>query len=118
MKAKDALGRFGEDLAVRYLERSGIAVIERNWRCELGELDIIAREDRALVVCEVKTRRSAAFGDPVEAVSPRKTRRLRRLALRWLDERRLHVAAIRFDVIAITQPHQGAAVIRHVRGID
>ncbi len=115
---KDALGRYGEDLAVRHLEQDGITVIERNWRCALGELDVIAREGSSLVVCEVKTRRSAAYGDPLEAVSPRKTRRLRRLVLHWLDERQLHVPVIRFDVIGITAPVTGAPVVRHVRGID
>lgn len=116
MNPKDALGRYGEDLAAQYLERSGLVVIERNWRCDLGELDIIARDGPDLVVCEVKTRRSALFGTPLEAVSPRKIRRMRRLVIRWLDERSLHVPVIRFDVIGIVQPHVGVPVIEHVRG--
>lgn len=118
MHAKDALGRFGEDLAVKHLEDQGITVLERNWRCVLGELDVIAREGSALVVCEVKTRRSTTFGAPVEAVSPRKVRRLRRLALQWLDERQIFAPSIRFDVIGVLQPHAGPASIVHVRGID
>jgi putative endonuclease len=116
MNPKDALGRYGEDLAVEYLERSGLVIIERNWRCDLGELDIIARDGPQLVVCEVKTRRSVRFGTPLEAVSDRKIRRMRRLVVRWLDERSLHVPAIRFDVIGIVQPPAGAPVIEHVRG--
>jgi putative endonuclease len=118
MRAKDALGRYGEDLAVRHLEEHGITVLERNWRCVLGELDVIARDGQALVVCEVKTRRSSAYGTPVEAVTARKARRLRRLALQWLDERQVFVPTIRFDVIGVLQPPAGPASIVHVRGID
>ena len=118
MRAKDALGKYGEDLAVRHLEEHGITVLERNWRCVLGELDVIAREGKSLVVCEVKTRRSTAYGTPVEAVTARKARRLRRLALQWLDERQVFVPTIRFDVIGVLQPPVGPASIVHVRGID
>lgn len=118
MRAKDALGRYGEDLAVRHLEHAGITVLERNWRCTLGELDVIARDGDCLVVCEVKTRRSTAYGTPVEAVTPRKARRLRRLALQWLDERQVFAPTIRFDVIGVLQPSDGPASIVHVRGID
>lgn len=118
MRAKDALGKYGEDLAVRHLEEHGITVLERNWRCVLGELDVIAREGQALVVCEVKTRRSNAYGTPIEAVTVRKARRLRRLALQWLDERQVFVPTIRFDVIGVVQPPAGRASIVHVRGID
>ncbi len=118
MRAKDALGRYGEDLAVQYMRRSGMTVLARNWRCELGELDVIAREGSQLVVCEVKTRRSEAYGSPLEAVGPRKVRRLRRLALRWLDEQQIHVPEIRFDVIGIVQPLAGPPVLQYVRGVQ
>lgn len=118
MHAKDALGKYGEDLAVRHLEDHGLTVLERNWRCALGELDVVAREDQVLVVCEVKTRRSTAYGTPVEAVTPRKARRLRRLALQWLDEKQMFAPTIRFDVVGIVQPTHGPASIVHVRGID
>jgi putative endonuclease len=116
MNPKDALGRYGEDIAVEYLERSGFVIVDRNWRCELGELDIVARDGADLVICEVKTRRSARYGTPVEAVSPRKIRRMRRLVIRWLEERSLHVPVIRFDVIGILQPASGSPTIEHVRG--
>ena len=69
MHAKDALGRYGEDLAVRHLESLGMTVVARTWRCALGELDIVARDGARLVVCEVKTRRTDRFGAPVEAVA-------------------------------------------------
>jgi len=117
MRAKDALGRYGEDLAVHYLESQGLVVMARNWRCPLGELDVIAREGSRLVICEVKTRRSDAYGTPFEAVSPRKVRRLRRLAIRWLEEQQIHVPDIRFDVIGIVQPLAGGPTLQHLRGI-
>jgi putative endonuclease len=116
MNPKDALGRYGENLAVDFLERSGLVIIERNWRCELGELDIIARDNADLVVCEVKTRRSIRYGSPLEAVSPRKIRRMRRLAIRWLEERTIHAEIIRFDVVGILAPVGEQPTIEHVRG--
>ena len=116
MHPKDALGRYGEDLAAEHLRRQGLVVLDRNWRCARGELDIIARDGMALVVCEVKTRRGTGYGTPVEAVGPRKLRRLRELALRWLDEQQVHVPEIRIDVIGVLQPVGGPPVIHHVRG--
>ena len=118
MRAKDALGRYGEDLAVEHLRRQGLTIVARNWRCSAGELDVIARDGDTLVVCEVKTRSSRAYGDPVEAVTPRKLRRLRGLALRWLDEQGIHVPDIRFDVIGIIQPPAGPPVLQHLRGVS
>ena len=117
MRAKDALGRYGEDLAVAHLERQGMTILARNWRCELGEVDVIARDGARLVVCEVKTRSSERYGSPDEAVGPRKVRRLRQLALRWLDEQQVHVPEIRFDVIGIVQPPAGPPVLLHVVGV-
>lgn len=117
MRAKDALGRYGEDLAVVHLERQGLTILSRNWRCSLGELDIIARDGSCLVVCEVKTRSSDRFGSPLEAVGPRKVRRLRQLALRWLDEQQVHAPEIRFDAIGIVQPPAGPPVLQHVKGV-
>ena len=118
MHAKDALGRYGEDLAVLHLERQGLTILARNWRCALGELDVIARDGSRLVVCEVKTRSSLRYGSPIEAVGPRKVRRLRRLALRWLDEQQVHVPEIRFDVIGILQPPAGPPVLQHIKGVQ
>lgn len=116
MHAKDALGRYGEDLATEYLESLGLVVLDRNWRCDVGELDVVARDGQTLIVCEVKTRRSERFGAPVEAVSPRKMRRMRILAIRWLDEHEVHAPEIRFDVVGILQPVCGRPVLTHIRG--
>jgi putative endonuclease len=118
MRAKDALGRYGEELAVEHLRRQGLTILARNWRCRAGELDVIARDGGTLVVCEVKTRSSLAYGHPVEAVSPRKLRRLRGLALQWLAEQGIHVPDIRFDVIGIVQPPAGPPVLQHLRGVS
>ena len=65
------LGSYGERMAVRYLTDRGLEVLDRNWRCDLGEIDIVARDGGCLVVCEVKTRRSTTFGQPIEAVDHR-----------------------------------------------
>jgi putative endonuclease len=118
MRAKDALGRYGEDLAAEHLRQQGLTILARNWRCPSGELDIVARDGAALVICEVKTRRSVAFGSPLEAVGPRKLRRLRQLAMRYLDEQQVHVPEVRFDVIGIVQPLTGAPAITHVRAVS
>lgn len=117
MRAKDALGQYGEELATRYLERSGLEILDRNWRCKHGEIDVIARDGSALVVCEVKTRRSTTFGMPLEAVTPGKLRRLRRLAMLWLDEHDIYLPTIRFDVVGIVQPLSGPPTLTHVRGV-
>src|SRR3954463_14175263 len=101
MKVKDALGRFGEDVAARHLERAGLVLVERNWRCREGEIDIVAVDGHVLVFCEVKTRSTAAFGSPAEAVSPAKLQRLRRLAALWLADHPGGWADLRFDVVAV-----------------
>jgi len=118
VRAKDALGKYGEDIAAQYLESTGLIVLARNWRCSVGELDIIARDGGCLVVCEVKTRRSNDYGGPFQAVGPRKVRRMRQLVIRWLDEQQVHVPEIRFDVIGIIQPLVGAPTLQHLRGIS
>ncbi len=120
MRAKDAVGRYGEQVAARYLADSGLIVLARNWRCRDGELDIVAREGDVLVFCEVKTRSSLAFGDPAEAVAGRKAAQLRALALCWLTEQRALAAPsfwpeLRFDVVSVLRQHTGAATVRHVR---
>jgi putative endonuclease len=117
MKPKDALGKYGEELAARRLAVTGLVILDRNWRCDLGEIDIVARDGSDLVVCEVKTRRSDAFGAPLEAVSGRKIRRMRSLALRWLEQKNVNPKVIRFDVVGIVQPLVGPPQITHIRGV-
>ncbi len=118
MAAKDALGRYGEDVASRHLVESGFAILERNWRCDAGEIDIVARDGDTLVVCEVKTRRGNRFGTPLEAVTPHKVARLRRLAYRWLADRQVRAPSIRLDVVGVLRHDRGAAEVIHLRGVS
>ncbi len=118
MRRTSALGRYGEEVATRHLEGLGLAIVERNWRCSEGEIDIVARDGSTLVVVEVKTRSSLAFGHPAEAITPRKMRRLRHLAFRWLTEHEVHAPSVRIDAISVIQGVSGAPCIEHMRGVE
>jgi putative endonuclease len=118
VRAKDALGRYGEELASRHLVEDGFVVLERNWRCDEGEIDILARDGDVLVVCEVKTRSSLSHGSPFEAVTERKLHRLQRLGLRWMRENGVRPAALRVDVVSVLRPSSGRSVLEHVRGLS
>jgi putative endonuclease len=115
VRAKDGIGRYGEDVAARHLAEAGLEIVQRNWRCAEGEIDIVARERGALVICEVKTRSSDVCGLPVEAVTRKKADQLRRLALMWLRENPAGGAEVRFDVVSVMRRPMGAAVVEHVR---
>jgi putative endonuclease len=117
VRAKDALGRYGEDVAVRHLVEGGMAILDRNWRCELGEIDIVARDGDTLVVCEVKTRRGVGYGRPAEAVTRAKAVRLRRLAVRWMQDRSVHPPLVRIDVVGVLRFPRGPAEVEHLRGV-
>lgn len=127
--ARQVLGRQGEELAARQLQAAGLEILARNWRCRDGEIDIVALERTdpggdVLVICEVKTRRGVGFGTPLEAVTPAKAARLRRLASRWLAAQRTNEGAlprtgypqVRFDVVSVLQPTGRDAVVHHLRG--
>lgn len=118
MHPKDALGRFGEQIAVHRLEQEGLRILGRNWRCPIGEIDIIARDGDCLVICEVKTRRKMTHGSPVSAVGPRKMRRLRELALWWLDDHSIYVPRVRFDVVGVIAPYRGQPIVTYLRGVE
>jgi putative endonuclease len=109
------LGSLGEHLAVTYLTDVGLRVLDRNWRCREGELDIVARDGAALVFCEVKTRRGIGFGHPVEAVTATKQRRLRTLAQRWLAAHDEHAPELRFDVVGVLVRPGRPALVTHLR---
>ena len=113
----NAVGAYGERLAARYLTESGMQILDRNWRCDQGEIDIVAMDDTCLVIVEVKTRRSLAYGSPVEAVTAVKAARLRRLAACWLTDHRAHVDSVvdvRIDVVGVLRPRSGPARIEHL----
>jgi putative endonuclease len=118
VRAKDALGRFGEDLAVRHLEADGFTVLERNWRCELGEIDVVARDGSVLVVVEVKTRSSVSHGTPFEAITERKLHRLERLGIAWMRARGVRPRGMRVDIVSVLRPRTGPSVVEHVRGLS
>jgi putative endonuclease len=96
-----ALGAYGEERAARWYQAHGYALVARNWRCREGEIDLIAARESTIVFCEVKTRRSDAYGLPVEAVDWRKQRQLRKLAAIWLQQSGLRPARVRFDVASV-----------------
>jgi putative endonuclease len=115
-RARKELGRRGEQLAAAYLEQQGLVILSRNWRCRGGELDIVATDRVRLVVCEVKTRRGVSHGDPAEAVSHAKIAKIRELTNVWLSRHQVAWCDIRFDVIAVLWPANGAPRLRHLRG--
>ncbi len=115
--ARRALGAAGEDIVARWYVASGYDVVDRNWRCRDGELDLVVRRGRELVFCEVKTRGSDRFGAPVEAVTLAKQRRVRALAARWLAA---HPADgprdVRFDVASVRKRRGFAPEVEVVVG--
>ena len=115
MAAKDELGRRGEDVAAEYLQRQGLVVLDRNWRCRDGELDVGSTDRELLVVVEVKTRSSTRFGLPAEAVDRRKANRIRRLAQMWLTAHRVPWVEVRFDVLAVLAEPGRAPQVHHYR---
>jgi putative endonuclease len=116
MSTTSDLGMHGERIAAAYLTDAGLRVLDRNWRCREGELDIVAREGDALVFCEVKTRRGTGFGHPVDAVTVVKQRRLRTLAQRWLAAHDEHARDLRFDVVGVLVRAERPALVTHLRG--
>ena len=119
MNATGALGRYGEDLAVRRLASAGMTVLARNWRCgRTGEIDIVAQDGDVLVICEVKTRRATSFEHPMAAVRPARAERLKRLAACWLDRSGgpPPPGGVRIDLVGVLLPRRGAPVVEHARG--
>ncbi|MEJ2889995.1 YraN family protein [Actinomycetospora aeridis] len=115
-----SLGQRGEDVAAAHLAARGLTVLDRNWRCREGELDLVADDGGRLVVVEVKTRSGTGFGFPAEAVTAIKAARIRRLAQRWLAERHAAggagFAEVRFDVLAVLVAPGTAPQVEHYEG--
>jgi putative endonuclease len=112
-----ALGTYGETVAARHLVDAGMTLLDRNWRCREGEIDLVLREGDVLVACEVKTRRSVRCGSPHEAVDDDKLARLHELVWRWAEEHEVRPGEVRVDLVAVLRPGRGAAVVDHVRGL-
>lgn len=117
MRAKDVLGRRGEELAADYLEAHGMRIMDRNWRCPEGEIDIVALDGDALVIAEVKTRKSLDFGHPFEAVGAAKLARLQRLAAAWCRQHATPAPLRRVDVVAVLDDGTGVPVVEHLKGV-
>ncbi|HEX4470990.1 MAG TPA: YraN family protein [Nocardioides sp.] len=112
-----ALGRYGERVAARHLTGLGMVLLDRNWQCDAGEIDLVLRDGDVLVVCEVKARSSEACGSPHEAITPEKLERLQRLALLWAEAHDVRPGEVRIDLVAVRCPPRGAAVVDHVPGL-
>lgn len=112
-----ALGAYGERVAATHLIGQGMVVLDRNWRCEVGELDLVLRDGDVLVACEVKTRSSGACGTPQEAVGADKLRRLHTLLWRWCEEHGIRPLETRVDVVGVLRARRGRAALDHVRGL-
>ena len=95
------LAQLGEDRAAAHYRAEGYAVLARNWRCSIGEIDLVCARGDTLVVCEVKARRRDVHGHPLEVVTSAKQRRLHRLATAWLRSQRAWWDVVRFDVVAV-----------------
>jgi putative endonuclease len=117
MHPKDVLGRQGEQLAAEYLLKAGFRILERNFRCAEGEIDIVATDRRELVACEVKTRSGVRYGTPAEAVTRQKLRRLRHLAVVWASSHGWFFDQLRVDVIGVLKSPSGEFTIEHLRGV-
>lgn len=117
MANKDVLGRWGEELAVEYLTNRGYLILERNWRCRDGEIDIVARHGGELVFVEVKTRASVQFGHPFEAITAQKLARLHRLAASWCQSHPRGSQPIRIDALAIVAPRGHTPTVEHLEGL-
>ena len=107
------LGQEGEDLAAGFLRKKGYKLVERNYRCKTGEVDLIVLDRKVVVFVEVKTRSDHSFGSPFEAVEARKQRKMIQAAQNFLHERKLHQRDARFDVVGISW-HDDRPVLEHI----
>lgn len=112
------LGKIGEDIAAEYLNDLGYKILDRNWRFERVELDIVAQVGSTLVFCEVKTRRSFSHGVPSDAITPIKLQHIRTAALHWLTNNQSRHTGIRFDAISVIHCAGQPTTISHIKGIE
>ncbi|HEX3015424.1 MAG TPA: YraN family protein [Desulfobacteria bacterium] len=115
MDSRRKLGRAGEDMALNYLKSVGMQLLERNYRCRLGEIDLVMVDRGQLVFVEVRTKSSKTFGTGLESITSRKRRKLKTLARYYMMYTGLKNDNIRFDVVSIEMPYQGIPSLEHVR---
>ncbi|MBJ6727051.1 YraN family protein [Geomesophilobacter sediminis] len=108
-------GKVGESIAATFLRGQGFTIVDRNYRCVCGEIDIVARDGRTIVFVEVKCRNNKAYGPPQLAVTPFKQRQISKAALVWLSKKKLYDAPARFDVVAIVLREHDVPEIEHIR---
>ena len=120
-RTRNEIGAMGEALAVLELEKQGLEILDRNWSCRWGELDVVALDRsggrRTAVFCEVKCRTGRNFGHPLESITRAKVRRLRQLASEWLSQHSLQVDNVRLDAIGVLLQRDHQPVLVHVTGI-
>ena len=120
-RTRNEIGAMGEALAALELEQQGLEILDRNWSCRWGELDVVAldRSDgrRTVVFCEVKCRTGRNYGDPLESITRAKVRRLRQLAAEWMSQHSLQVDGMRLDAIGVLLQRDHQPVLVHVTGI-
>ncbi|HYP44397.1 MAG TPA: YraN family protein [Propionibacteriaceae bacterium] len=120
-KGRQQVGVEGETLAVAALREQGMQILAQNWRCTIGEIDIVALDvvsgRRTLVFCEVKCRTGLGFGSPLEAITHAKVRKLRQLSAHWLHTESVQADAIRLDAIGVLLLSGRQPTLTHVRGI-
>ncbi|MEN9660955.1 MAG: hypothetical protein RLZZ443_884 [Actinomycetota bacterium] len=113
---RHVLGAYGEQAAVDYLLARNYELLDRNWRCSIGELDVVARDASTIVFVEVKTRNGRGFGHPFEAITETKRARLRQLSAAWLAHKQLGTVPIRIDAISVLV-EQGRVAIEHLKRV-
>lgn len=116
MNLRQDLGRYGEERAAKFLQDRGYEIIDRNWRCQVGEIDIVARDNERLVFVEVKTRSGSGFGHPFEAITANKVARMRRLVADWCIAKQVSGVKVRLDAIAVLITH-GRVHIEHLKEV-
>ncbi|MEO0027355.1 MAG: hypothetical protein RL716_686 [Actinomycetota bacterium] len=116
MISNQALGKYGEDRAADYLHDRGYQIVERNWRCSVGEIDLVAQDANRLVFVEVKTRSGSGYGHPFEAINPQKVSRMRRLVAQWCATHEISGVTVRLDAIAVLVSH-GRVSIEHLKQV-
>lgn len=117
MAAKDDLGRRGEELAAQHVTARGMVVLDRNWRCPQGEIDLVARDGDEVVFIEVKTRAGVGFGHPLEAITFAKLARLKRLAAAWCSDHPGAHERVRIDAIGVIAPGGGMPELEHLERV-
>ncbi len=114
LNSRQRLGKKGEETVAKYLKENGYKILSKNYRCKLGEIDIIAKDGLDLVFIEVKTRSGLSYGSPAEAVNKKKQRQISRAAQCYLGEQQLFNSPARFDVISLLGDNSGNSQIDHI----